>query len=132
MRSVGERELAWLEKFAYPRHSREPLYKAFYDDREVGPDAQMQALRDYLTLAPLLVPNHKQAELTEPTIRHPDLSPSNIFVADNGGITGLIDWQHTSVLPLRFQAKIPRHFENWGDEDFVNSGVPGCQRTSMT
>jgi hypothetical protein len=56
MKSVGERELAWLEKFASPRHPREPLYRAFYDDREVRPDVQMQVLRDYLNLVPLLVP----------------------------------------------------------------------------
>jgi hypothetical protein len=122
MRSVGERELAWLEKFARPRHPREPLYRAFYDNREVSPDVQMQVLRDYLNLVPLLVP--KQARLSRPTIRHPDLSPSNIFVSDAGEITGLIDWQHTSVLPLFLQAKIPKHFQNWGDEESENFRAP--------
>ncbi|KAG9683763.1 hypothetical protein KCU95_g13446, partial [Aureobasidium melanogenum] len=122
MKSVGERELAWLEKFANPRYPREPLYRAFYDNREVRPDIQIQVLRDYLNLVPLLVP--EQAKLTKPTIRHPDLSPSNIFISDTGEITGLIDWQHTSVLPLFLQAKIPKHFQNWGDEDSENFRAP--------
>lgn len=122
MRSVGERELAWLKKFANPRYPREPLYRAFYDYQEVSPDVQMKVLRDYLNLVSLLVP--EQARLTKPTIRHPDLSPSNIFVSDMGEITDLIDWQHTSVLPLFLQAKIPKHFQNWGDEDSENFRAP--------
>jgi hypothetical protein len=122
MKSVGERELAWLRKFATPRHPREPLYRAFYDNQIVSPDVQMQVLRDYLNLVPLLVP--EQAELSKPTIRHPDLSPSNILVSSSGEITGLIDWQHTSVLPLFLQAKLPKHFQNWGDEDSENFRAP--------
>lgn len=122
MRSVGEREFAWLKEFANLRHPREPLYKAFYDNQKVSPDVQMKILRDYLNLVPLLVP--EQARLSRPTIRHPDLSPSNILVSDTGEITGLIDWQHTSVLPLFLQAKIPKHFQNWGDEDSENFRAP--------
>jgi hypothetical protein len=122
MKSVGERELAWLGKFATPRYPREPLYRAFYDDRVVSPGVQMQILRDYLNLVPLLVP--EQAGLSKPTIRHPDLSPSNILVSSSGEITGLIDWQHTSVLPLFLQAKIPKHFQNWGDADSENFRAP--------
>ncbi|KAK5999991.1 hypothetical protein QM012_005079 [Aureobasidium pullulans] len=122
MKSVGHRELAWLEKFGIPRYPREPLYRAFYNYQEVDPQVQMQVLRDYLNIVPLLIP--EQAELTKPTIRHPDLSPSNIFVSDSGDITGLIDWQHTSVLPLFLQAKIPKHFQNWGDEDSENFRAP--------
>jgi hypothetical protein len=122
MKSVGERELAWLGKFATPQRPREPLYRAFYDNQIVSPDVQMQVLRDYLNLVPGLVP--EQAELSNPTIRHPDLSPSNILVSNSGEISGLIDWQHTSVLPLFLQAKIPKHFQNWGDEDSENFRAP--------
>jgi hypothetical protein len=122
VKSVGERELAWLGRFATPRHPREPLYRAFYDNRIVSPDVQMQVLHDYLNLVPRLAP--EQAELANPTIRHPDLSPSNILISSSGEITGLIDWQHTSVLPLFLQAKILKHFQNWGDEDSEDFRAP--------
>jgi hypothetical protein len=82
----------------------------------------MQVSRDYLNLVPLPVP--KQARLSRPTVRHPDLSPSYIFDSDAGEITGLIDWQHTSVLPLFLQGKIPKHFQNWGDENSENFRAP--------
>jgi hypothetical protein len=122
MKSVGERELAWLQNFAKPRLPREPIYRAINDYKEASPNVQKQNLRDYLTLVPLVIPG--QAEFNKPTIRHPDLSPSNIFISNSGEITGLIDWQHASVMPLFLQAKIPKHFQNWGDEDSENSRPP--------
>lgn len=76
---------------------------------------QIGHLSNYLKLAPYLVP--KTTELNAPTIRHPDLSPSNIFVSESGEITGVIDWQHATILPIFLQAKIPKHFQNYGDED---------------
>lgn len=63
-------------------------------------------------------------ELNIPTIRHPDLSPTNIFVSDTGEITGVIDWEHTVILPIFLQAKIPKHFQNNGDEDSENFRQP--------
>jgi hypothetical protein len=57
-------------------------------------------------------------------LRHPDLSPSNIFVSDAGDITGIIDWQHAVVLPIFLQAKMPKHFQNYGDEDSENFKPP--------
>ena len=75
----------------------------------------MDHLLNYLKLAAYLVPN--SLELNSPTIRHPDLSPSNIFVSESGDITGIIDWQHATVLPIFLQAKIPKYFQNYGDED---------------
>ncbi|GAB7348941.1 hypothetical protein MBLNU459_g7627t1 [Dothideomycetes sp. NU459] len=89
MKSVGERELAWLERFGEPRYPREVMYREFYNKKKVDPAVQMQSLRDYLTLAPAIIPD--DADLIKPTIRHPDLSPSNIFVSDSGDITALLD-----------------------------------------
>jgi hypothetical protein len=53
-------------------------------------------------------------------MRHPDLSPSKIFSPDSGNITGVIDWQHATVLPIFLQAKIPKHFQNYGDDESEN------------
>ena len=60
----------------------------------------------------------------EPTIRHPDLSSSNIFISDSGDITGIIDWQHATILPIFLQAKIPKHFQNYSDDDSENFRPP--------
>ena len=81
----------------------------------VEPDMQMRNLLNYLKVAPFIASH--DPELNKPCIRHPDLSPHNIFVSDSGDITGVIDWQHSVVLPIFLQAKIPKHFQNYGDED---------------
>lgn len=122
MRAVGEREIAWLRRFGQKRYPREAFYREFYGRRKVDPEVQIHHLQNYLKVAPYLVPEAK--ELTVPTIRHPDLSPSNILVSESGDITGLIDWQYTTVLPLFLQAKIPKHFQNYGDDDSENFRPP--------
>ncbi|KAF4550251.1 Hypothetical protein D9617_18g034420 [Elsinoe fawcettii] len=78
------------------------------------PDEYEQILEDYLKLASSLdVPqNHAFAR---PVLRHPDLSPSNIMVSEDFDSVALLDWQHSTVLPLCLAAGIPKHFQNWGD-----------------
>jgi hypothetical protein len=115
LKSVGQRELAWLQKFGKPRFPREPLYREFYGRQEVDPQVQIGSLLGYLEVAPHIIP--ERDELNHPTIRHPDLSPNNIFISASGDITGLIDWQHSTILPIFLQAKIPKHFQNYGDDD---------------
>ena len=83
---------------------------------------RIKHLSDYLKLVPYLVP--REEELNAPTIRHPDLSPSNILVRDSGEIASVIDWQHATVIPLFLQAKIPKHYENWGDKNSANLQSP--------
>ena len=122
LRTVGEREILWLRRFGKKRYPHNPLYRELYGRHKVDPQAQVSYLLDYLKLVPYLVP--KEEQLDVPTIRHRDLSPSNIFISESGEITGLIDWQHTSILPLSLQAKIPEHFQNWGDEDSENFRPP--------
>lgn len=122
VKAVGERELQWLQRFGQKRYPREPLYREFYGHQKVDPQVQIGHLLNYLKLAPHIVP--KELELSMPTIRHPDLSPSNIFVSDSGEITGIIDWQHATILPIFLQAKIPKHFQNYGDEESENFKPP--------
>ena len=62
--------------------------------------------------------------MNRPTIRHPDLSPCNIFVSDRGEITSMIDWHQCVVLPLFLESGIPRQFHSYGDEDFDNNRPP--------
>jgi len=112
----------WLQRFGEKRYPREPLYREFYGHQEVDPQVQIKHLLDYLKVARHLVP--KSEALNVPTIRHPDLSPSNIFISDSGEITGIIDWQHSTALPIFLQAKIPKHFQNYGDDDSENFQRP--------
>jgi hypothetical protein len=48
-------------------------------------------------------------------MRHPDLQPNNVFVSDGLEITGLIDWQNCTILPLFLQCGIPNSLQNCGD-----------------
>jgi len=77
---------------------------------------------NYVKVARHTIP--EKEELNQPTIRHPDLSPSNIFISPSGEITGLVDWQYSAILPVFLQAKIPKHFQNYGDEDSENFRPP--------
>jgi aminoglycoside phosphotransferase (APT) family kinase protein len=60
-----------------------------------------------------LVP--KDEKLSQPTLRHPDLQPSNIFVSPSLEIISVIDWQHSVITPLFLQCGIPNSFQNYGD-----------------
>lgn len=75
----------------------------------------MDCLEKYLQVASNLIPPQLDGT-SQPTIRHPDLQPNNIFVSDNLEIAGLIDWQHCAVLPLFLQAGIPGSLQNHGDD----------------
>lgn len=78
-----------------------------------------------MRIANRLVP--EEASLSRPTLRHPDLNPNNIFISDEADIVGLIDWQHSKILPLFLQAGIPAHFQNYGDpvsEDLAQPQLP--------
>lgn len=114
LKAPAERERAWLTKHGVPRFPREPLNREVYDNQKVNPDVQIEDLSKYLDLVPWLVPRDEDRH--RPVIRHPDLSPNNIFISDEGAITGLIDWQHCAVMPLSLHSRIPEHFQNWGDE----------------
>jgi hypothetical protein len=62
-------------------------------------------------VAPFLVPN--EAKLSAPTLRHPDLSLTNILLIP--GLTkvlGFIDWQDAAILPLFMQAGYPAFCEH--------------------
>jgi Phosphotransferase enzyme family len=92
-----------------------------YDHKKVHPDTQIELLQQYLKIAPYLVPEDEEGN--KPTLRHPDLSPGNIFMSD-GEISGIIDWQHSVVQPIFLQAGIPNHFQFYGDEASESMQVP--------
>ncbi|KAF2228220.1 phosphotransferase family protein [Elsinoe ampelina] len=108
------REIAWCNKYGSPRQHVERHLRHIYDFDDMKPDAYIQVLEEYLRLAPSLDLPADHA-FSRPVLRHPDLSPSNIIVSDDFDVVGVIDWQHSAVLPLCLAAGIPKHMQNWGD-----------------
>ncbi|KAE8366366.1 kinase-like domain-containing protein [Aspergillus caelatus] len=111
----AKKELTALARFGKPLQPLQPIYRELYKYRKVSHLDHMKNLENYLRVAPHLVPENLKF-LCQPTIRHPDLQPNNILVSDDLRITGLIDWQHCSILPLFLQCGFPESIQNYGDE----------------
>ena len=56
-------------------------------------------------------------------------SRNRVFVADDFTITGVIDWQHCSVLPLILQAGVPEYFQNFGDDESLRLKKPSLPKS---
>jgi hypothetical protein len=97
--SVGRREIAWIEHYAVPKASEDPL---LVSTAQNTPEAHIQPLKKFLEVAPYLMDIDK--EFTRSTIWHADLHSSNLFVHSNR-ITAVIDWQGVWAGPLFLQAQ---------------------------
>jgi hypothetical protein len=88
-----------------------------YKYQEQPPSDHIENLDRYLLIASSLIP--RNPALGHFHIRHPDLQPSNIIVSrspdSNLHVAGLIDWQHTSILPLFLLTGIPQQLQNYAD-----------------
>ncbi|KIY65649.1 kinase-like protein [Cylindrobasidium torrendii FP15055 ss-10] len=114
----AHKELAYLSRFAEPvmpiRRERRPSYQY----QKQLPSAHAELLEKYLRLAPSLPP--KDPALGRFRIRHPDLNYNNIMLSKSPSsgrheVVSLIDWQHTSILPMFLLAGIPHSFQNHSD-----------------
>ena len=80
--------------------------------REPEPD-----LNHYFLIASSFVP--RNPALSHFRIRHSDLQGSNIIVSrsphSNWQVVGLLDWQHTSILPSFLLASVPDRLQNYDD-----------------
>ncbi|KLO05330.1 hypothetical protein SCHPADRAFT_923405 [Schizopora paradoxa] len=106
--------------------------REFYGYEKQQPSDHMENLERYLVVAPLLVP--KNPSLREFRTRHPDLQPSNIILSTASGpsnikIIGLIDWQHTTILPRFLSASIPNDLQNYNDP--VSQGETHALKASL-
>lgn len=113
MRAGAEKEIKYLESHGQPLQSFNPVRRETYDYEKQNPNDHIKNLQNYLQIVPCLIPLRK--ELHRATIRHPDLQLGNILVSEDLKIVGLIDWQHSVVLPLFLQCGIPNTFQNYGD-----------------
>ncbi|KAJ6489675.1 protein kinase subdomain-containing protein PKL/CAK/Fmp29 [Mycena vitilis] len=114
----AHKERAHLERFGQLLLPFQRLRREAYQFRKQSPSDHIENLNRYLLIAPSLVP--RDPALSHFCIRHPDLQVNNIIVsrsADDSGwqITGLIDWQHASILPLFLLAGVPQRLQNYSD-----------------
>ncbi|PYI35763.1 phosphotransferase enzyme family protein [Aspergillus indologenus CBS 114.80] len=121
LRNPALKELAWLRAYGRPRYPFERAYRESMDYQLSDPSEHIASLESYLKIAPELL---RSNEFLQPVLRHPDLQPNNIFVSDDLGIVGLIDWQHASVLPLSLAAGIPKFFQNYDDPESLDFRPP--------
>ncbi|KAG1778199.1 protein kinase subdomain-containing protein PKL CAK Fmp29 [Suillus placidus] len=113
----AEKELAYLRQFGRPLLPFQRVRREAYKYQEQPPSDHIENLDRYLLIASSLIP--RNPALGHFHIRHPDVQPSNIIISrspdSNLHVVGLIDWQHTSILPLFILANIPQRLQNYDD-----------------
>jgi hypothetical protein len=122
LRGIVEKERAWINAFGHPRLPFDRAYCESLGYEKMTPGEHAANLEHFSRIAPYLVPRNQL--LHKPVLRHPDLQPNNIFLSDDLKIVGLIDWQHSSVLPQFLSAGIPKYFQNYEDEESIRFIVP--------
>ena len=101
------------------------VYRGITDYQKSNPQEHYKHLGVYLQIVDRPFP--KEPFLNRPTLRHPDLNPNNILISEEADIVGLIDWQHSKILPLFLQAGTPSHLQNYGhpvSEDLSQPQLP--------
>ncbi|OBT62476.1 hypothetical protein VE03_07985 [Pseudogymnoascus sp. 23342-1-I1] len=110
LRAIGTKELEWIRRFGKPMENELPHNTML--EGKIAPEAYTEFLDKYITISSYLLPESRENLLNRPTLRHPDLIPTNIFVSDECEVSCIIDWQHTTLLPLLLAAGNPPLFEN--------------------
>lgn len=114
MEAGARKEAAYLKRFGQPLHPFQRI-RELVNYQEQSHSTHLENLERYLRVASDLVPPNAD-NATRPSIRHPDLQQNIIFVSKSPEITGLIDRQHCTILPLFLQAGITGTLQNYGDE----------------
>ncbi|KAF1842081.1 kinase-like protein [Cucurbitaria berberidis CBS 394.84] len=114
LQSVAKKEMDWTERYG---RSLEPDFP--HNDLGLGlqdPQDHLKLLEYYQLLTPHLLPKNPAHPFNQPMLRHPDVTPGNIFIIpETGRLSCLIDWQHAIVQPRLLAAGYPRAFENPDD-----------------
>ncbi|KAB8259430.1 kinase-like domain-containing protein [Aspergillus pseudonomiae] len=111
----AKKEIVYRSRFGKPLQPFARLRRDTYNYQPQSHLDYIGTLKQYLQIATNLIP-HGNSTLHCPVLRHPDLQPNNIFVSDELEISGLIDWQHRTILPLFLQCAIPDSLQNYGDD----------------
>lgn len=109
----AEKESTYLKQFGRPLLPFQRTRREAYQYQKQSPSDHIQNLQRYLLVAPSLVPGNPA--LRQFRLRHPDLQPSNIIIDSQMRIVAMIDWQHTSILPLFLHSGIPQQLQNYND-----------------
>ncbi|EAT88561.1 hypothetical protein HBH56_242210 [Parastagonospora nodorum] len=115
LQSIAKKEIDWTQRYGRPMEPDFP-----HNDLGLGvqrPEDYLKLLESYQLLTPHLLPKDPAHHFNQPTLRHPDLTPGNMFITpETGRISCLIDWQHAIIQPQLLAAGYPRAFENPDDE----------------
>ena len=105
--SAARREIAVIQQYAKAQPRQTFLLPT---EHLVHPSEHTSLLSQFLELAPHLI---RPGPFSSPTLRHPDLSLSNILLApESTKITSIIDWQDAVIFPRFMQAGYPAFCEH--------------------
>ncbi|PYI30037.1 phosphotransferase enzyme family protein [Aspergillus indologenus CBS 114.80] len=111
LESIAKKEIEWTQRFGKPVELDFPHNGVFPGVKY--PETYIDLLNKYLKLVPYLIHKDNTSPFNQPTLRHPDLNPNNIFISpDTGAISCIIDWQHSKIEPRFLTAGYPRVFES--------------------
>ncbi|KAH8723249.1 kinase-like domain-containing protein [Phaeosphaeriaceae sp. PMI808] len=126
LQSIAKKEIDWTQRYGKPMEPDFPHNVIGLGIQH--PEEYIKLLEYYQLLTPHLLPKDPTHPFNQPTLRHPDLTPGNIFIApETGRISSIIDWQHTIIQPQLLAAGNPRAFENPDNElspDLVEPKLP--------
>ncbi|KIK64973.1 hypothetical protein GYMLUDRAFT_980222 [Collybiopsis luxurians FD-317 M1] len=109
IKAVSLRERSWIQNYSIANPNPGPFDPPLHIQNQ---QSHLSLLDLYDAVLPYLVP--QDPLLIRPTLWHRDLHFGNIFLSesdlDKGDITisAIIDWQHSCVVPLYLQARVPR------------------------
>lgn len=105
--SAARREMAIIQYHAKAQPRQTFLLPTDYD---IHPSEHSSLLSRFLQLAPHLT---RPGSSSAPTLRHPDLSLSNILLAPGSTkVISIIDWQDAVIFPRFMQAGYPAFCEH--------------------
>lgn len=100
--SPARREMAVIRRHSKPQLRQPFLLPTNYN---IHPSEQTSLLSHFPHFAPHLIPPDSR---NVPTLRHPDLSPSNILLAPGSTkIISVLDWQDAAIFPRVLQVGYP-------------------------
>jgi hypothetical protein len=118
--SLTIRELQWLE--STPGHQLFDEWRSQMHPTEDCSKTLVAFLELAQTLVQIVSSLHLLFPLPEPACRpalvYPDFHYSNILVSheDPTHVTGVVDWEFTSIVPLWAAYTVPASIDDWGDK----------------
>lgn len=123
--ALALREVQWLES-PKGRQLFDAWRRKMHPSEDLGTTlpAFLELAR---TLAADIIPNMYALFLLpniacRPALSHPDFHSNNILVSNNnpGHVTGVVDWEYASILPLWAAYNIPPEIEDSGDKSEID------------